>query len=155
MPTSVDAHRVVLLDRAECLRLLGQRTFGRVGVSVGALPAVLPVNYRLVDTTIVFRTGRGTKLDAATDRAIVAFEIDDIDPLSHTGWSVLVTGEAQRVTNPEQLAELDHAGVPHWVPGDVAATVAIPTTIVSGRRLGYPPAHEAHFGHADARVPPG
>lgn len=135
---SIDVQGLVLLYRDECLDLLRRKTFGRVGVTVGALPAVLPVNYRLVDDTTVFRIGHGTKLDAATNRAIVAFEVDDIDPLNHTGWSVMVTGEAQRVTDPALLSQLENGGVPHWAHTEVDATVAIPTTMVTGRRVGVP-----------------
>ena len=127
---------LLLLDRDECLGLLGRSTFGRIGVTVGALPAVLPVNYRLVDEQIVFRTGRGTKLDAATCNSIVAFEVDDVDPMSHTGWSVMVTGEARKVTDAEELATLEDAHVPHWAPTDGEATVSIATTLLSGRRIG-------------------
>lgn len=136
--TGVDPSGLELLDREDCLELLGRRTFGRVGVSVGALPAILPVNYRLVDELVVFRTGEGTKLDAATNQAIVAFEVDEIDALSHTGWSVMITGKAHRVTDPELLARFEAHGVPHWAHTDVAATVAIPATIVTGRRIGVP-----------------
>ncbi len=86
----------------DCLRLLASATIGRVGISIGALPVVLPVNFRLVDDRIVFCTGIGTKLDAATANSVVAFEVDDFEPVSHTGWSVVVTGIAHEV--------VDHAG---------------------------------------------
>jgi nitroimidazol reductase NimA-like FMN-containing flavoprotein (pyridoxamine 5'-phosphate oxidase superfamily) len=130
---------VAVLDRDECLRLLGRSTFGRIGITSGALPSVLPVNYRLVGDRIVFRTGHGTKLDAATCNSIVAFEVDDIDPLSHSGWSVMVTGEARKVTDDSELVALDAAGVPHWVTTDAEATVEISTTMLSGRRIGPSP----------------
>jgi uncharacterized protein len=136
MPTRSDPRGLVLLDRDECLALLQRSTFGRVGVTVGALPAVLPVNYRLVGDLIVFRTGHGTKLAAATDGAIVAFEVDDIDPVTHTGWSVMATGAARRITDPVELARIEAEGIPHWAHTDVAATVAIPTTMVTGRQVG-------------------
>jgi nitroimidazol reductase NimA-like FMN-containing flavoprotein (pyridoxamine 5'-phosphate oxidase superfamily) len=138
MMAGIGAQGVVLLDRDECLELLGRSTFGRVGVTVGALPAVLPVNFRLVDDLIVSRTGQGTKLDAATDRAIVAFEVDDIDPITHTGWSVMVTGEARRITDPAELDRIESQGIPHWAHTDGLATVAIPATMVTGRRVGGP-----------------
>jgi nitroimidazol reductase NimA-like FMN-containing flavoprotein (pyridoxamine 5'-phosphate oxidase superfamily) len=127
-----------LLDRAECLQLLGRSTFGRIGITVGALPVVLPVNYRLVDDRIVFRTGHGSKLDAATRNSIVAFEVDDIDPVSHSGWSVMVTGEAREITDPDELAHLDDAGIPHWAHSEVDATLEVATTMLSGRRIGPP-----------------
>ncbi|MDQ2648128.1 MAG: pyridoxamine 5'-phosphate oxidase family protein [Actinomycetota bacterium] len=127
---------MVLLDREACLRLLQRTTFGRIAVTVGALPAVLPVNYRLVGEEIIFRTGNGTKLDAATNHAIVAFEIDEVDPISHAGWSVMVTGEARRITDPQLLAQIEDAGVPHWAHTDGAVVVAISTEVVTGRRIG-------------------
>jgi nitroimidazol reductase NimA-like FMN-containing flavoprotein (pyridoxamine 5'-phosphate oxidase superfamily) len=136
MTCAVDPREPAELDRVECLRLLGQSTFGRIGITSGALPSVLPVNYRLVGERIIFRTGHGTKLDAATSNSIVAFEVDDVDPVSHAGWSVMVTGEARKVTSSEDLQDLDAAGVPHWVTSDVEATVEIATTLVSGRRIG-------------------
>lgn len=55
-----------ILDTGQCLALAATRPVGRVAVTVGALPAVFPVNYCLVDSRVYFRTGAGTKLDAAT-----------------------------------------------------------------------------------------
>ena len=58
-----------ILDEHECRRLLASQCIGRVGVTIGALPAIFPVNYVTVDGDIVFRTGEGTKLRAALERA--------------------------------------------------------------------------------------
>jgi len=138
MRDTFDRHGLELLDRDECLDLLSRSTFGRIGVTFGALPAVLPVNYRLVDEQIVFKTGHGTKLDAATCNSIVAFEVDDIDPMSHTGWSVMVTGEARKVTDAAELTALQAAQVPHWAQTDIEETVSVATTMVTGRRIGPP-----------------
>lgn len=135
---AVDAQNPIVLERDECLQLLGRSTFGRIGITFGALPSVLPVHYRLVGERIIFRTGHGTTLDAATCSTIVAFEVDDIDPMSHAGWSVMVTGEARKVTDPDDLHALETAGVPHWVTSDIEATVEIATTLLTGRRVGQP-----------------
>ena len=73
-----------ILDEDECLRLLATVPIGRVGICSGALPAILPVNFELYGRSIVFRTGRGTKLDAAVRSAVVAFQADQYDaPVSH------------------------------------------------------------------------
>src|SRR5690606_10684839 len=93
----IDRNGLEVLGREECMRLLASASLGRLGITTGALPTVLPVNFRLVGDQIVFRTGSGTKLDAATDNAVVAFEVDDMDPVWHTGWSVVVTGMAREV----------------------------------------------------------
>src|SRR5689334_22383998 len=102
----LDRNGLEILDRAECMALLGFAALGRISISSGALPTILPVNYRLVDDQILFRTARGTKLDAATENAVVAFEVDDIDPVNHAGWSVVVTGVAREVADPAERARL-------------------------------------------------
>ena len=127
-PGEVDRNGLEVLDRAACLRLLEQTTLGRVAVTVGALPAVLPVNYRLVDGRIVFRTSEGSKLDAATRNAVVAFEVDEMEPVGHTGWSVMVTGLTREVTDAPELDVLERANVPHWVPLGGERVVEITTT---------------------------
>src|SRR4051812_18787454 len=104
--TTTEPAVLVELDRAECLRLLGRASIGRIGIHWNALPTVLPVTFALDGDSVVFRTGDGSKLAAAVAGAVVAFEADDIDPIYHEGWSVVVTGVAQRVTDPVDLARL-------------------------------------------------
>ena len=52
----------------------------------------------------VFRhTARGSKLSAAQDQDRVAFEADEYDPRTRSGWSVLVTGRAQAWYEDEEV----------------------------------------------------
>lgn len=132
----IDRNGLQVLDRDECLQLLGRATLGRVGVSAGALPNILPVNFRLVGHEVVFRTNVGTKLDAAACNAVVAFEVDDLDPIYHTGWSVVVLGVAREVTDAAERQRFDAARIPRWAPVDAQRIVAISTDMVSGRRIG-------------------
>lgn len=131
----LDRNGLAVLDREACLRHLAEATFGRIAVTMGALPVVLPVNYRFVDGRIVLRTTVGTKLEAATAGAVVAFEIDEVDPMDHRGWSVLVTGTARLVEDDGELARYRAAGVPRWAPHGADRYVAIEPEIVSGRAL--------------------
>ena len=94
----VDRNGLEVLDRAECLQLLALRRFGRLGLTSGALPTILPVNYWFDGSSIYVRTSPGSKLDAALRGAVVAFEVDDIEPMEHAGWGVVVTGIAREVT---------------------------------------------------------
>ena len=82
------------LTDAECVALLASRTFGRVGVTSGGLPVILPVRYLYADGAITFRTGIGTKLRAAESGDVLAFEVDAYDPNTSKGWSVLAQGRA-------------------------------------------------------------
>src|ERR1044071_6519830 len=90
-----------LLTEAQCAELLASETVGRVGVTIHGLPVILPVNYAVFDGDIVFRTSEGTKLHAATERAIVAFEVDAHDAAAGLGWSVLVIGRSARVADAD------------------------------------------------------
>ena len=116
------------------MRLLESAPIGRVGVSIGALPVILPVNFAVVDGDIVIRTSAGTKLDAAALNLVVAFEVDGFDAVWHSGWSVLVQGIGEEVTDPDELQRLRQVRLAPWteVTGHF---VRISTQILSGRRL--------------------
>lgn len=131
----VDRNGLEVLDRSECLALLGTAMLGRIAVTFGALPVILPVNFRLVEDQVVFRTGIGTKLDAATCETIVAFEVDELDPLAHVGWSVVVTGYATEVTDPAARAAVVRANIPRWAPSDGERYIAVSTEMITGRRI--------------------
>jgi len=129
-----DRNGLEILARDECLRLLATMTLGRVGVTSGALPAVLPVNFCVNEERVLIRTSVGTKLDAALRDCVVAFEVDDFNPVDHTGWSVMVTGVAHELGGVETQA-IAHAPLARWAPYGEGHTIAIPTDIVSGRRI--------------------
>ena len=131
----VDRNGLEVLDRDECLRLLAGATLGRIGVSSGALPTVLPVNFRLDGDRILVRTGVGTKLDAAARNAVVSFEVDDVDSTHDVGWSVVVTGVAREVSDPAELDALRDAPPTRWEPRGDRHVIAISTEMVSGRRV--------------------
>ncbi|MEU6772302.1 pyridoxamine 5'-phosphate oxidase family protein [Streptomyces sp. NPDC046759] len=101
-------HRRIDLDRAEALRLLGSVSLGRLVFTRQALPTVRPVHHILVDGDIVIRTHEGAALTSQTEAdgtgVVVAYEADAIDPVTHLGWSVVVTGYARPVTDPDELA---------------------------------------------------
>jgi hypothetical protein len=123
-----------LLSERESLALASSRAIGRVGLSVGALPMVVPVNFCLVDRDVVFHTAPGTKLDAALRGAVVAFEVDDVDPIQHRGWSVLMVGIAGEVPR-EELPAIRALPVRPWVRGHREHVVRVRTELVSGRRI--------------------
>lgn len=130
-----DRNGLEVLSRSDCLQLLATKSLGRVGLTVGALPRVLPVNFRLIDEQVYFRSSAGEKLAAATSRSVVAFEVDSIDTASHEGWSVVVTGVANPVETPEEISRIEAIGIPQWAPVPQSRLVCISTDVISGRRL--------------------
>jgi len=129
-----DRNELEVLSSGECLDLLCTQAVGRVGLSVGALPVVLPVNFVVDGEHIILRTGFGTKLSAALRNAVVCFEVDDIDQRDQTGWSVLVTGTAHELVGTD-AAHAATLPLRPW-PGSTADhLVAISIDLVSGRRI--------------------
>jgi len=137
------------LDRDECVRLLAMATVGRVAVSMRALPVVVPVNFCLDGDAVVFRTAPGTKLNAACSHAVVGFQADCIDPVYHAGWSVLVRGMAEEITDPAEIEAARQLPLSPWAGGERDHFVRVPLDVISGRRLGES-AHQAHLGHRPA-----
>ena len=127
-----------VLSRAECLALLRQSFVGRVIVTDRALPAAFPVNFALLGEDVVFRTAAGSKLESASARTVVAFEVDDIDPQRQTGWSVLIQGRAALVDDPVDLARARALPLQPWAPGKRLEFVRIRSELVSGRRIPRP-----------------
>jgi len=123
------------LSRAECLRLLATVPIGRICYTRQALPAVEPVNFALHDGAIVIRIAAGGKLAAATHRAVVAVEADDLDPVLRSGWSVTVVGRCEEATDAGDIARLDKLGLEPWAPGVRNHFIRIVPAIVTGRRL--------------------
>ena len=135
---SEPAAEVVELDHAECLRLLAATSLGRLAVNVEGWPPVIrPVNYVFDESSqsIVFRSARGSKLTAVLLSTEAAFEIDGTDPDADGGWSVIVIGTAEEVTQPTEVARLGRLGLRPLAPGDKPHWIRIRSTVVSGRRI--------------------
>src|SRR6266568_6298955 len=96
--TREGSSRLWALSRSECRDLLATTTGGRVALVADGRPQIFPVNYVLDGDSVLFRTAEGTILSHA-GLTNVAFEVDRIDESSHTGWSVLVHGRADDITD--------------------------------------------------------
>jgi uncharacterized protein len=140
-PRAVELDGLEVLSRPDCLSLLATEQLGRVGLSLGALPAILPVNYALLGDDVVFRTAPGTKLTAALERAVVAFEVDACEPDASAAWSVLVVGRSEWLDDERVLAA-ERLALDLWAPGTRDYFVRITSELISGRRYGRPPGRD-------------
>jgi uncharacterized protein len=123
------------LTKSECFELLCGEHLGRVAVVDDQGPVIFPVNFILDRHMVVFRTGEGTKLAAAARGGRVAFEVDGADQAAHTGWSVVVRGEATEVTDRAELARLRRLRLSPWAPGAKSRYVRILPAKLTGRRI--------------------
>lgn len=122
----------------ECWRLLAGVPVGRLGVLNDSAPEIYPVNHAVDDGTIVFRTDPGSKVRGLLRSPAVCFEVDGIDPVHETGWSVLVKGQATHVVDPDDLRHLRSLELRYWSLGDKEQWVRITPTEVTGRRIWKP-----------------
>lgn len=125
------------LDRGQSLRLLATVPVGRLIFTVGALPAVRPMNFALVGGLIVLRTAAGSTAARKIDGDIVVFQADELDAATSSGWSVTVTGRAALV-DPEAVSRYQDAPLVPWAPGTRDQFITITTELAEGRRVRRP-----------------
>ncbi|MFF0291169.1 pyridoxamine 5'-phosphate oxidase family protein [Streptomyces sp. NPDC005262] len=127
--------RLIELSADECRELLSTHGVGRISVSTAEGPAVVPVNYVVVGSLLAFRTAAGATPAAAAGH-VVAFEVDHIDVALSQGWSVLATGTASTVTDPNVVHKLNEAAYTDpWPDGRRGLWLTIAPTRLTGRRI--------------------
>ena len=135
---------VETLDESECLRLVSTQVIGRLAF-VGSFDlTVQPVNYRLADGAILFRTARdsltGEDLRTGIEHAEyrVAFEVDSFDEQAREGWSVLIQGPAHHLDSAAEREKALAAGVEPWPGGEKEHFIKITPVRITGRRVRQP-----------------
>jgi nitroimidazol reductase NimA-like FMN-containing flavoprotein (pyridoxamine 5'-phosphate oxidase superfamily) len=120
-----------------CLDLLRADVIGRIAVIDNGFPVVLPVNFRLVENRkgpwILVRTRPGNVIDQAPLNA--AFEIDGIDAVHRTGWSVLVRGPLSHLDADAVERIREHVDPHPWLTEHRDSWLVIKPVQISGRRL--------------------
>jgi nitroimidazol reductase NimA-like FMN-containing flavoprotein (pyridoxamine 5'-phosphate oxidase superfamily) len=130
-----------ILDEAECRRLIEPGGIGRLVFAGRYDLTVLPVNYKMHDGTILFRTAQDSAMDEDLRTGIshaefrVAFEVDEFDMQAREGWSVLVQGPAHHLDNAEERADALAAGVEPWPGGEREHFIRITPARITGRRI--------------------
>ena len=126
------------IDRDGCMRMLAAASGGVGRIALSVSPATIrPVNYAYDDQTqsVVFRSALGSKLREGLSSGPAAFEIDGTDSVDQTGWSVIIVGEAEEVTDPAEIKRLEDIELESWDPGVKTHWVRIRATSASGRRI--------------------
>jgi uncharacterized protein len=128
--------RLHKLSRAECIELLRSHLhLGRIGYVIDGLPVILPVNFVVDGESVVFVTAKGSKLSWLSNHMRVAFQADHGRRLDESGWSVLVHGTAQEVTDPAELEMLRQGPLHSWAVAPGEHWIRISLDEISGRRL--------------------
>jgi Pyridoxamine 5'-phosphate oxidase len=121
------------LSPAECYALLEPGGIGRVGFASADGIMMLPVNFAVTGKAIIFRTAPDTLL-ALYANGQVSFEVDHLDRVLRSGWSVLVQGHAHKVENEREVGGLeDRTHLEPWADGARDVYVRIAPARISGR----------------------
>ena len=123
------------LDVDECMTLLGAERYGRIAYATTDGVEILPVNGVFTEGAIVFRTAYGDRLDALAQGRTAAYEIDDVDRDRGTGWSVVVRGQTEEVSSPQELERLRRLPFEPWAPGRREHFVRLLPQRITGRRI--------------------
>jgi hypothetical protein len=126
---------VTALGRAACWALLSPEGIGRLVFDSERGPTALPVSYHARPHDLVFATHPGTHLDQLDGQEAVGLEADHLDDAIGEGWSVLVSGRVRRVTEPDELAELERFTDTKWSGPDATHLLVLEPTEVTGRRI--------------------
>lgn len=123
------------LDTAECWRLLGTRSHGRICFCVEDHVEVVLTSYVALVDTIYFRATAFGPVARLAESRDVTLQVDDMDGDRPASWSVTVTGPSHRVVEAPTLAALWTPVRP--APWDTAAEpiwMALSDDVVLGRR---------------------
>lgn len=130
-----EPHDIELLTHSECFALLATIPVGRVVYSDRAMPMIVPVNFSLAGSDVIVRTGRRSRLAMHAPGNVVAFEVDDIDMASRSGWSIVLTGVIRLVRDPDELVRLDELQLAAWGATEFDSYLSLRPDVVSGRRI--------------------
>jgi nitroimidazol reductase NimA-like FMN-containing flavoprotein (pyridoxamine 5'-phosphate oxidase superfamily) len=129
------------LDEAECRQLIARGGIGRLVFAGRFDLTVLPVNFKMHNGAILFRTVQHGSTDEDLRTGIehaeyrVAFEVDDFDLKAREGWSVLIQGPAHHLDSEAERAGAQTAGVEPWPDGGRGHFIRIDPARITGRRI--------------------
>jgi uncharacterized protein len=140
------ATEMLELTRSECLRLLAATGLGRIVVTLpdpdvpDANQAVIrPVNYVFDEPSqsVLIRSAPGSKLRAILGSPRAVFEIDGAHPDGRIGWSVIISGVAEEITNQAEIRRVQQLDLEPLAPGYLDHWIRIRANTVSGRRITF------------------
>lgn len=125
------------LTPEQCEAHLAAGGVGRLVFNGDRGPVALPVNFESTGRDIIVSTDEG-KASLLVSLPVVGFEVDRVDDALSEGWSVLVSGTARRVDDPDELLRLSSLDLEAWAGGDRHALICITPTSVTGRVIVHP-----------------
>jgi len=134
-PGKVPTRRFGAITGPECVELPESHSIGRVAWHAADGPQILPVTYLYQSDRLYFRTSPHGILSELLRPTDVAFEVDDLNHDTRTGWSVVVYGRAEAVAAPAEVVTLWTPDLAPWAPDIRNLFIQITPHRITGRRL--------------------
>lgn len=119
----------------DCWKYLQSTSVCRIALVIDGHPEIFPVNFVSNYGTIIFRIGEGTKGAGLRGAPRVALEADGFNSYGTIAWSVIVKGNAEFVSDPDEIQEAVDSGLSPWQPGSKDILVRVTPSDISGRRF--------------------
>ncbi len=120
------------LTPEQCAAHLEPGGVGRIVFLAERGPAAHPVNFVMSEGDVVLST-TAAQAQMLEDQQRASFQIYRVDEAMSEGWSVLATGRARRVDDPDDLVALSSLGLEPWAGGNRHAVVRIHPEEITGR----------------------
>jgi nitroimidazol reductase NimA-like FMN-containing flavoprotein (pyridoxamine 5'-phosphate oxidase superfamily) len=125
-PLSVDA----------CRAFLARGGMGQVAVTYNALPVIQPVPFVFHDEYVVIRAPNRSSLCRAVKDSVIAFNVHHFEGGGGQGWSVLVQGVGEEVTDSDLLRSLLALPLPSWSDEpETDCIMRLPITKITGAQV--------------------
>ena len=127
----------ITLSEEECLELLSTCSAGRLAWTQDDDIELMPVTHHVVGHSLVMRIAPNTPMARIGVGQRIAFEVDELDEATHTGWDVVARGTVQSVNSYPDEAAVVAAGAPKltWASGVRRNVMTISITSLSGRAV--------------------
>jgi uncharacterized protein len=121
-------------DDEQCLALLRRAQFGRIALTLRAVPIVFPVRYAVSGEALLFSLSVDQLADAL-DKTVATLQADGFEEDSGKRWTVLAAGPVRRIRGFDDLGPeavlLSFA--PEAVSGERGGLFRLEPAILSGR----------------------
>ncbi|MDO5500408.1 MAG: pyridoxamine 5'-phosphate oxidase family protein [Propionibacteriaceae bacterium] len=117
----------------EMADLLRTHQVGRIAWESHSGPAILPVAYAWCEGLIAFRTADWGLLAELATPTDVAFQIDEFEVDTASGWAVMLRAVTKAVTKPEEVVCWQRLLPVPWAPGSRELIIRLTPRSASGR----------------------
>jgi nitroimidazol reductase NimA-like FMN-containing flavoprotein (pyridoxamine 5'-phosphate oxidase superfamily) len=121
------------LDEETCWTYLSGASVGRLAVRAEEGVDIFPINVKVKDRVIYFRSAPGSKLMDITRFPLVAVEVEGESLGSR--WSIVVKGEAQRMSSDADIHASGVMNLETLTPTEKQNFVRILPNSVTGRKV--------------------